>query len=339
MWPHPGSLGRARADEGVDLVDEDDPIPTAAQLGQNPLEALLELAAILGAGDDRREIQGDEAFVSERRRHPSLDHALGQSLHDRGLPNPGFAHQDGIVLEAPGEDFDDLQKLPSAADQRVEATVFGGRRQIPAVFGDERQSPGLGQLVALLNQGRDLPANPVGLETVSAQEPGCLAASMAQGAENQADAVEVRPRMTLGLRGSEVEDPLTIRREWQVRSGGDRPGRRHRPRHLPPQLFGGELIAPQELIGRLVSLPRDGEQEMVRIDHPQPQLAGLVTGEIHGPADALIEMAEHTSSSFSLPREPQWAGRNFPLPNVDRQGIYHIARPEPGLSSPVLRSL
>src|SRR5205823_9869115 len=54
------ALGRAGADERVQLVDEQDDVAAGADLLQDLLEALLEVAAVAGAGDERAEVEGVE---------------------------------------------------------------------------------------------------------------------------------------------------------------------------------------------------------------------------------------------------------------------------------------
>ena len=49
--------GRAGADQGVDLVDEEDRVRLVLQLLEHALQALLEVAAVLGAGQQRAHVQ------------------------------------------------------------------------------------------------------------------------------------------------------------------------------------------------------------------------------------------------------------------------------------------
>ena len=64
-----GALGRARADDRVQLVDERDDLALAVgDLLQHGLEPLLELAAVLRAGDHRAEVERDDALVLQRAR-------------------------------------------------------------------------------------------------------------------------------------------------------------------------------------------------------------------------------------------------------------------------------
>ena len=60
------AFGRTGADDGVQLVDEEDDVLRAANLVHHRLDALLELAAILGAGDHEREVERDDALFAEQ---------------------------------------------------------------------------------------------------------------------------------------------------------------------------------------------------------------------------------------------------------------------------------
>src|SRR5436190_578348 len=60
------ALRRARADDRVQLVDEqDDPAVRVLDLLEDGLEALFELAPELGAGDEGAEVERDDALVLE----------------------------------------------------------------------------------------------------------------------------------------------------------------------------------------------------------------------------------------------------------------------------------
>ena len=63
-----GALGGAGADERVQLVDEEDRVARAAQLLDDLLEPLLELAAVLGARHERADVERQDALVRERLR-------------------------------------------------------------------------------------------------------------------------------------------------------------------------------------------------------------------------------------------------------------------------------
>src|SRR6185436_18866917 len=133
------ALGRAGADQRVDLVDEDDELLALLELLQDSLQALLELASVFGAGHDERQVERDDPLVGQEDRHPALDDALGQTLDDGGLADAGLAEQDGVVLAAAREDLDDAVDFLVAADERIEGLLGGESGQVASVFGEERQ--------------------------------------------------------------------------------------------------------------------------------------------------------------------------------------------------------
>jgi hypothetical protein len=145
-----GALGRAGADDGVQLVDEEDDLALGVgDLLEHGLEAVLELAAVLGAGDHApRSREMTRLFF--RISGTSPDDALGEALDDGGLADAGLADEHRVVLGAPGEHLDDAADLLVAADDRVELALAGARGEVGAVLlerlvlpprGSERHGP------------------------------------------------------------------------------------------------------------------------------------------------------------------------------------------------------
>ena len=135
------------ADDGVELVDEqDDAAVGVLDLLQDRLEALLELAPELGAGDQRAEVERDDALVLERLGDVAADDPLREALDDRGLADAGLADQDRVVLGPAREDLHDPPDLVVAADDRVE--LAGAR------LGGEVAAVLLERLVGALGVGR-----------------------------------------------------------------------------------------------------------------------------------------------------------------------------------------
>ena len=97
-----GAFGRARAHQVMDLVDEQDDVASLADLLHDLLEALLELTAVLGAGDQRAQVERVDLLVFEEAGHVVLGDALGQALDDGGLADAGLAHEHRVVLGAAG---------------------------------------------------------------------------------------------------------------------------------------------------------------------------------------------------------------------------------------------
>ena len=128
-----GALGRACADDRVQLVDEeDDAAVRALDLGEHRLQPLLELAAVLRAGEQRADVERPDAAVLQPFGHVAGDDALGEPLDDRGLADAGLADQHRVVLRAAREDLDHAADLLVASDHRVELARLGGLGEVAA---------------------------------------------------------------------------------------------------------------------------------------------------------------------------------------------------------------
>ena len=125
-----GALCAARADEGVHLVDEENDIAVLAHLLDYLLEALLELAAVLGAGDKGAHVEHADALAAQDVRHLAVAHQLGQALDHSGLAHAGLADEQGVVLGAAREDLHQALRLVLAADDRVELAVGCARGEV-----------------------------------------------------------------------------------------------------------------------------------------------------------------------------------------------------------------
>ena len=124
--------GRTGADHGVDLVDEQHCVRIVDQLLQDRLQALLEIAAILGAREQRAHVERVDGALGEQFGHAALDDAARQALGDRGLADARLADQQRVVLAPPAKRLDDALELPVAADQRVD---LAGERQRVEILG------------------------------------------------------------------------------------------------------------------------------------------------------------------------------------------------------------
>src|SRR5207249_5144542 len=74
----------------------------------------------LRTGDERAEVERDDALVLEGLGHVAADDALGEPLDDGGLADSGLADQDRVVLGPSREDLHHPADLVVAADDRVE---------------------------------------------------------------------------------------------------------------------------------------------------------------------------------------------------------------------------
>src|SRR5208282_140742 len=93
------ALGLAGPDHRVQLVDEQDDLAFLfRQIVEYALQALLELAAELGTGDQRAHVEREYPLVLEALWHLTVDDPLRQALDDRGLADPRLADQHRVVL-------------------------------------------------------------------------------------------------------------------------------------------------------------------------------------------------------------------------------------------------
>ncbi len=128
------ALCRARAHDGVQLVDKEDGAAALFQLVDGVFDALLEFAPVFGAGQHTAQIQGDHPLVFEQLRDIAAGDALGKALDDGALAHARVADEHGVVLGAAGEDLDDALDLLFPADHRIQFALLGQAGEILAVL-------------------------------------------------------------------------------------------------------------------------------------------------------------------------------------------------------------
>ena len=206
----------------MELIDKDDGVLILHQLFHDGLQALLELAAIFGAGDDEREIESQDALVGEEARDVAVGDALGEAFDDGGFADAGFADQHGVVLGAAAEDLDDAFQFLIAADQRIELRIHGGLGEVAGELGEQRGFAVallLGRL--LLSGAGELFADGEQLEAALVQDLRGKAFLFAQQTEEQMLGADVFVREPLGLFRGIGQDALAFIRERQIDGGRD----------------------------------------------------------------------------------------------------------------------
>ncbi len=123
---------RAGADDGVDLVDEQHRLGILGELLQHRLQALLEIAAVLGAGEQCAHVERVDRELAEQLGDLALDDAAREAFGDRGLADAGLADQQRVVLAPTAKHLDDALELVLAADQRIDLARL---RQVVQVEG------------------------------------------------------------------------------------------------------------------------------------------------------------------------------------------------------------
>ena len=116
---------RAGADQGVDFVDEQDGARLVLEVFQHAFQALLKVAAVLGAGQQRAHVERVDGGVFQHLGHGAFSDAPGQAFGDGRLADAGLAHQQRVVLAPAAQDLDGALDLVLAADQRVDLAVLG----------------------------------------------------------------------------------------------------------------------------------------------------------------------------------------------------------------------
>ena len=106
----------------------------ALDLVEDGLQPLLELTAVLRAGDHGAEVEGDEPLAAQRLGDVAGDHPLGEALDDGGLADAGLADEHGVVLRTPRQHLDDAADLGVPPDDRVDLAVAGARGEVDAVL-------------------------------------------------------------------------------------------------------------------------------------------------------------------------------------------------------------
>ena len=281
------ALGRARADHRVQLVDERDDLAVALpDLVQHGLEPLLELAAVLGPGHHRAEVQRDQPLVPQGFGHVAGHDPLGQPLDDRGLAHAGLADQHRVVLGPPGQHLDDPPDLGVPADDRVQLAVPGRLGQVDAEL--------LQRLVRVLG--------------VLAGDPGA-AADLAERLEQRVGRGTRRGQHGLGLAavGGQADqqvlgrDVLVVQLPRPAGRGGDRGQQRAGHLRRAQRGAAGAGEAGQPLLGLL------GDQRRVGADGAEQRGGGPVR---------LLQQRQEQVQRVNL-----WAAVRRRAPYCDRQRV------------------
>ena len=116
---------RTSPNEGVDLVDEQDRMGSALQGLDDAFQALLEVAAVFGAGQQCAHVQRIHDGFAQNVGHFVLGDAPSQALGDGGFAHAGLAHQERVVFAAAAQDLDGALHLELTTNERVDLAVLG----------------------------------------------------------------------------------------------------------------------------------------------------------------------------------------------------------------------
>ena len=188
-----------------------------AQLLDDLLQPLLELAAVLRAGHERADVEGEHALAGERLGNVAVHDPLRQPLDDGRLADARLADERGIVLRPPAEDLDDALDLLLAPDDRVEGA---GARRIGEVDAQLVEGRRLRRALRLLRRRRaarlaedvdDLVADLVEVDAQALEHAGGDALALADEAEEEVLGADVVVAEAPGLVDGELDHPLGAR--------------------------------------------------------------------------------------------------------------------------------
>ncbi len=332
------AAGTTGPNDGMDLVDEEDHIRAVLQLVHHRLHALLELAAVFGAGHQAGDVQGHDALVEEHAAHLALNDAQGEAFGDGALAHAGFADQHGVVLLTAGEDLAHALDLLLAAHDRVQLAVLG---QLGEVAAEVVQDRCLALAVALLpltcpaaGEGAAVVVVVIGtLRTLCPRLAGVCGAGrrpicedhvqlvlhglvvhmeLPQGARSQVvlvleDAqqqmlrIDVRTLEELGFEVGDLQHLLHLLQQLDALlvGGAGRTGGLHAALHGPPQLIEVDLEALQDAQGVAFHMPQQPEQDVLDTDEVVPEAQGLFTAVADDIPDTGGEFGVHAVWSQS----------------------------------------
>src|SRR6185437_5510130 len=123
-----------RADDGVDLIDEQNRARLFLQLGDDTLQTLLEITAIFRTRNQSAHVQSVDRAVGKHLRHFALDNEPRETFGDRGLTDTSLTDVERIVLTAAAENLDGPFHLELAPDERIDATVLSHAVEVGGVL-------------------------------------------------------------------------------------------------------------------------------------------------------------------------------------------------------------
>ncbi len=297
------AFGLAGADHGVQLVDEeDDAAFVLRHFLEHGLQPLLELAAVLGAGQQARHVEHQHALVLQRLRHFAIDDALRQAFDDGRLADAGLADQHRVVLGAALQDLDRAADLVVAADHRVELAQAGALGQVEAIL-VERLALALGVLrIDILAAAHRLQRlfQRLAIEPGVLQQPAAIALVLGQGEEEHLRGDELVAGLLRFLVG-DVEQIGQIAADADLAAMAFDLGQAfERLGQLDLQSAGIDPGARQQRGGAAVILIEQRQQQVLRLD----ELLIVADGQTLGVGNRLLELGSEFVEAHGLgPKE------------------------------------
>ena len=113
---HVAAGGFARADQGVDFIDEQQRFGLLRQLFEHGFDAGFKVAAVFGAGQQGAHVERKNGVAGQHFGHLLVFDAVGQPFGQRGFADAGFAHQQRVVFAAAAQNLHQPFHFGFAAD-------------------------------------------------------------------------------------------------------------------------------------------------------------------------------------------------------------------------------
>ena len=305
-------FGRTRADERVELVDEHDDVRVLGQLLHDRLEALFELTAILGAGDDERDVQREDPLVGEEVRDVAVDDLLRQPFDDRRLADARLADEHGVVLGAAAEHLLHALELDVAADQRVELVLHRRVRQVAAELGEERRFLDARQRRLLVQERDDVLADGVEAHPLFHEDGRRDRPLLAQDAQQQVLGADVVVQQPVGFLGGVLQDALGFGAEGDFDRRRDLLAEHGPAFDFLANAFEREVRAGENAAGQALALANQSEKQVLGLNRDAAELTRLVPREEEHPPRSFRIAFEHPGYLWFIGRFPVFIIRQRP---------------------------
>ena len=303
------ALGGAGTDQRVDLVDEQNNLAVGVHdLFDHRLETVLELAAVLGAGDQGSEVEGDDAPVLQQLGDVAFRDALRQPLRDCRLADARLTDQNGVVLGPASQDLHHPADLVVAADDRIQLAGTGQLGQVARVLLQGLElllGIGIRHTVGAANF-LDRSQQRVAIDAMPHEDLACRPRHARNGEQQVLDRhvliLELGRELARGLK-----DISQVTRRLRL---GRAPCRRqpvHRRREVVAHTGNGSADLLEQLRRKPVSLHKEGLQQVdgscLGVAPPGSQLEGSL--ERFPGLDGEVVVGSHVSHLVSGPC-PSW---------------------------------
>ena len=289
----------------MQLVDKQNDVAPLADLLHDLLQALLELAAVLGAGHQCRQVKRVDLLALEQLWNVAAGDALGEPLDDGRLAYAGLSDQNRVVLGAARENLHHAVDLGLAPHHGVELAVGGQPGQVAPELVEQlgalrpltaRRARSRALLAAsrAREHANDLVANLLGIGVEVEQYASRHAFVLAHQPEQDVLGADVVVAKRERLAQRQLEHLLGTRREGDL-TGRDLVALANDARHLRPDLLDGDVERLEHARGKALLLAQESEQNVLGADVVVLEGTSLVLGKYDYLPGSLGETLEQPS--------------------------------------------